>query len=198
MLPALTAVTSCWQLNLNFISTLILLKYLIPSARVNLQHGRESVVNSQLLTWVYYDRTWVQLNWIRGTVRARCCKYFTCFTPTEYRDTTTFDINREVGIFWICNKFIHKKKNSKRESFLTKNYSGQLSGKEVFFSCNFFLMQFFPLGHLSGACLFIQKTTEYVFSQAIHFSGAVIWCLSLHKWPKGQETPFLSYYSVLS
>ena len=35
LLPALTAVTSCWQLHLNFITTSTLLKYLIPSLRVN-------------------------------------------------------------------------------------------------------------------------------------------------------------------
>ena len=35
LLPALTAVTSCWQLHLNFITTSTLLRYLIPSLRVN-------------------------------------------------------------------------------------------------------------------------------------------------------------------
>ena len=35
LLPALTAVTSCWQPHLNFITTSTLLKYLIPSLRVN-------------------------------------------------------------------------------------------------------------------------------------------------------------------
>ena len=113
------------------------------------------------------------------------------------------------------------KKKSKRESFLTKNYSWQLSGAFlrnfflvqffslgqlsvpclliIFFSGNFFSRLIFLLGQLSGACLFIKKNSQKVFyAEAIHFSGAVIWCLSLHKWPKGQETPFLSYYSVLS
>ena len=45
-LPALPVVTSCWQLNLNFILMSTLLRYLIPSARVNslnLQQGRDSV-----------------------------------------------------------------------------------------------------------------------------------------------------------
>ena len=149
-------------------------------------------------------------------VRARCCKYFTCFNPTEYRDTTTFDINREI---W--NMFIYNEKKSKREIFLTKNYSWQLSGAFlrnfflvqffslgqlsvpclliIFFSGNFFSRLIFLLGQLSGACLFIKTNSQKVFyAEAIHFSGAVIWCLSPHKWPKGQETPFLSYYSVLS
>ena len=35
LLTALTAVTSCWQLHLNFITTSTLLRYLIPSLRVN-------------------------------------------------------------------------------------------------------------------------------------------------------------------
>ena len=35
LLTALTAVTSCWQLHPNFITTSSLLKYLIPSLRVN-------------------------------------------------------------------------------------------------------------------------------------------------------------------
>ena len=115
-------------------------------------------------------------------VRARFCKYFTCFTPTEYRDTTTFDINGEVGIFWNWNKFIYNEKKSKRESFLTKNYSWQLSGA---FLRNFFLVQFFSLGQLSVPCLLIIFFSGNFFSRLIfllgQLSGACLFIKKIHR-----------------
>ena len=52
LLPALPAVVSCCQLNLNYISISALLRYLIPSARVNTFHLQQGRGISSKRSWV--------------------------------------------------------------------------------------------------------------------------------------------------
>ena len=51
LLPALTAVQSCWQLHLNFITTSTLLSYLIPSLRVNSLSSALAAVTAVANCW---------------------------------------------------------------------------------------------------------------------------------------------------
>ena len=78
--------------------------------------------------------------------------------------------------------FIYNEKKSKRESFLTKNYSWQLSGA---FLRNFFLVQFFSLGQLSVPCLLIIFFSGNFFSRLIfllgQLSGACLFIKKIHR-----------------
>ena len=68
-MPALPDVSSCWQLNLNFVSMSTLLRYLIPSARVNSLNQTRSSVSESVSEWVTDKRRlWSDL----GPIKRKC------------------------------------------------------------------------------------------------------------------------------